>query len=537
MEKKHKYIFLLLIPVLFFFSGNLLKEGQGPYYLNFYDPSYVYLINSLNLAQLNGYGVGHFDHPGTTVQVLGAIIIYSYHLINNNSKDIPHDVLERPEDYLKVINKIFGMLNTLMLFLLGCFAFKITGNLLYSLLIQFTPFTSMEIFYGYIIVTPDNFLIVVALCLIAVLIYYIYSGDDLLATPYSLVFSFAFVTALGMATKLNFLPMAIIPLLIIKGVKRKFIFLGVSILLFHIFIFPALSNYTQFTEWITRLIIYSGHYGQGEATVVNSSEFFMNLGLIFTKDTFFTFTYFSIILTIVICLIRKQKIEKGTDVLLKKQLKLLFVIFIAVTFQIVIVAKQYRQHYMIPSFLISIFSLSLCASVLAYHFKKLKVTYSYIVIIILISIWSLNQIILNYNLAVYQRTEAFKIDNFIKDNYSDNFIISTFFSSASKQCALAFGVYYAGSQTERYESVLRSIQKNQLFYNPWINRFESISGNVDIKNLLVSNPKVIVQISEYGIHAFIKTLNEVCGVSNSSFTRIFVNGNGECVYEVKVGDR
>ncbi|MEO6695787.1 MAG: hypothetical protein ABIY50_10050 [Ignavibacteria bacterium] len=536
MKEKHKYIFLLIIPVLFFFSGNLLKDGQGPYYLNFYDPSYVYLINSLNLAQLNGYGVGHFDHPGATVQVLGAGMIYALHLINNNGKDIVRDVLERPEDYLKVINRLFGILNTVMLFLLGCIAFRFTGNLLYSILIQFTPFTSMEIFYGYIIVTPDNFLIVVSFCLIAVLIYYVYCVNDLQPTPNSVIFSFAFVTALGMATKLNYLPMAVIPLLIIKGVKRKLIFLGLSIMLFHIFILPALSNYVQFTEWITSLIIYSGHYGQGEATVVNSSEFIVHLGLIFTKDTFFTFTYFCISLTLVICLFRKEKIEKGTDVLLKKQLKLLFVIFIAMTFQIIIVAKQYRQHYLIPTFLISIFSLSLCASVLAYHFKKLKVIYSYIVIIILISLWSLNQIIVNYDLAVYQRTEAFKIYNFIKDNYSDSFIIPTY-ATANKEGALGFAVSYAGSQKERYESVLRSLQKDQLFYNPWIKKFESVSDKPDIKSLLLTNRKIIVQNSAYGIHDFINTLNEVCGVSNSSFTRIFTNGNGECVYEVTVGDK
>ncbi len=536
MKKKYNYIFLIIIPVVFFFSGNLLKDAQGPYYLNFYDPSYVYLINSLNLAQMNGYGVGHFDHPGTTVQVAGAVIVYSYHLFSNSSADIVKDVLKRPEEYLKVINRIFGLINTMFLFLLGCYVFRVTGNLIYSLLIQLSPFASMEVFYGYIIVTPDNFLIFITLCMIGVCFYYLYSVGESPESPYSLVILFALITAAGMATKLNFFPMTLIPFLLIQGIKRKIIFIAASVLMFHIFIFPAISNYVQFTEWISRLIIYSGHYGQGDPTVVNSSEYSMHFGLIFTKDLFFTFSYLIMIFTLVICLLNKNKIEKGNDALLKKQLKLLFIIFIAVTIQILIVAKQYRQHYMIPSFIVSVFSLSLCASVLAFHFEKLKVQYSYLIIIVILSVWTVYQVNLNYNLGTYQRNEALKIEKYINENYPDKFIISTY-ASANRQTALAFAVSYAGSQTEIYRSELRKQQKNLVFYNPWIKQFESIAEKDEIKKLIPQNQEFIVQITEYGIHDLIKNLNEIFGVTNSKFTKVFVNGNREALYEVRAGDK
>jgi len=536
LGKKYKYILLIIIPVLFFISGNLLKEAQGPYYLNFYDPSYVYLVSSLNLAQLEGYGVGHFDHPGTTVQVAGAVILSAYHLISSKSEELVHDVLKRPEDYLKVINRIFGLINTVFLILLGSFVLKVTGNIIYSLLIQLSPFVSMEVFYGYIIVTPDNFLIFITLCMIGACFYYLYSVKESPESPYSLVFIFALISAAGMATKLNFFPMTLIPLLLIQGVKRKLIFAAASVLLFHVFIFPAISNYAMFTEWISRLIIYDGHYGQGDPTVVNSSEFFMHLELVFTKDLFFTFSYLIMILTLSICLFSKNKIEKGTDDLLKKQLKLLFIIFIAVTFQIIIVAKQYRQHYMIPSFIISVFALSLCAQILAFHFEKLKVKYSYMIIIVILSVWALYQVNLNYNLGMHQRNEAFKIVNYISENYPDKFLISTY-STANSQTAMAFAVSYAGSQTERYRTELRKQQKNLVFYNPWIKQFESIAEKNEIKKLIPLNQEIIVQITEYGIHDLIKNLDQISGVSNSKFTKVFINGNGEALYEVRTGDK
>ena len=536
MKKINKYILLIIIPVLFFLSGNLLKDAQGPYYLNFYDPSYVYLINSLNLAQLNGYGVGHFDHPGITVQVAGAVIVYSYHHLSNSSTDIVEDVLKRPEEYLIIINRIFGVISTFVLFLLGCFVFKITGNLLYSLLIQLSPFASMEIFYGYIIVTPDNFLIPVTLCLVGTCIYYLYSEKETSESSYSMVLIFALITGAGMATKLNFLPMTIIPLLLIKGVKKKIIFAAVSVFVFHIFIFPAISNYTQFTEWVTRLILYSGHYGEGDPTVINSSEYFMHLGLVFTKDPFFTFSYLIMIFTIAVCIFNKQKIKNVTDQFLKKEIKLLFIVFMAVTFQIIIVAKQYRQHYLIPTFLISVFYLTLCASVLSFHFKKLKIKYSYIFLFVIFSLWTFYQIAINYRLALFQSSEAAKIENYVKKNYADKFLISTY-STAGKPCALAFAVSYAGSQTERYKSVLRKQQKELLFYNPWIKQFESIDEKGEIKKLLSQNKNIVVQITEYGIYDLIKNLNEIIGVTNSKFTKVFINGNGEALYEVSIGDK
>ncbi|MCY7361032.1 MAG: hypothetical protein LH629_03030, partial [Ignavibacteria bacterium] len=320
--KKYSFIILFLIPVIFFLSGNLLRKAQGPYYYNFYDPSYVYLINSLNLAQHNGYGVGHFDHPGTTVQEIGAALIYTYHLVNNNQSDIAEDVIKRPEEYLKVINCAMGVMSTLMLFLLGIFVFKLTGSILYSILIQFTPFSSMEIFYGYIIVTPDNFLIVIMTSFITVLIWYLFkntnANDEKGESGYGLVIAFGIVTALGMSTKLNFLPIAIVPLLLINGIKKKLIYIGIAVVLFHIIIYPALENYGQFTLWIAKLIVYNGHYGEGEAIVINKSEFMTHLGLIFTKDIFFTFSYIVMFVTLLICLIKKEKIEKTSDDLLKK---------------------------------------------------------------------------------------------------------------------------------------------------------------------------------------------------------------------------
>jgi hypothetical protein len=527
-----KYLLLLIVPVLFWISGTLLKEAQGPYYLNFYDPSYAYLINSLNLAQMNGYGVGHFDHPGTTVQTAGAVIVKIFYSLRNSGDDIVADVLKNPEEYLLLINRVFGMISTLFLLLLGISILKVSGNLAYALLIQCSPFTSMENFYGYIIVTPDNLLILTSVCLLGILIYYLHSKDENISSSPVIIVSFALVMAFGMATKISFFPMAVFPLLLIKGVKGKMTFIGVALIAFILFVLPAIGNYEEFAKWVKNLIIRSGHYGEGEATVINPNEFFEHLGLIFKKDTFFLVTYAATIVAVILGLSKRKLIS--TDESKQKQFKMLILVFIAVTIQILIVAKQYRQHYMIPAFMLSMFSLSLCASLLTSFFKGLSIRYSYLFIIAMIVSWGTYQVIINYNLGSFQRNEAIRIDKKLREDYKDRFIVSTF-STVGQQTALAFGVSYAGSQAKRYRSMLCELQPNHLFYDPWQKKFTSISDE-NTKDVLLRNKKIIHQNSGYGVNDFIKSLNETCDVKKSTFNSVFSNGNGESLYEVTVGD-
>jgi hypothetical protein len=122
----------------------------------------------------------------------------------------------------------------------------------------------------------------------------------------------------------------------------------------------------------------------------------------------------------------------------------------------------------------------------------------------------------------------------LREDFEGRFVVSTF-ATAGKQPALAFGVSYGGSQTDRYRAMLCELQPNHIFYNPWRKIFYSISDE-SIKEALLREKKIIHQNWGYGVHDFIKSVDETCGVSNTSFTKIYTNGNGESLYEVTVGD-
>ena len=219
---------------MLFITGCLIKDAGGPYFLNYYDPSYVYLINSLNLLQLSS--VGHFDHPGTTVQVLGAIILKLKFISVGSADEIIKVVFSDPEKYLELINRCFILLNSLTLLLLGIFIYKITNDIFLSLLIQLSPFVSFQILYGLVLVAPDNIIILPSLFLIGIIFYYIFKSDpDNPALSYILFCGI--VCGFGTVTKLTFIPMWIIPFILIKSFKNKSIFLLTGVLAFLIFIF------------------------------------------------------------------------------------------------------------------------------------------------------------------------------------------------------------------------------------------------------------------------------------------------------------
>ncbi len=533
MNKTLTYLSFIIFPVLLFITAHILKVVQGPYYLNFYDPSYVYLINSLNLAQLSGYGVGHFDHPGTTVQVIGAIFVKLYYLISNVKVDIATDVISRPEDYLWFANKGFVTINCILLFLLGLFIYKISNNIVLSLLIQLSPFASTEIFYGLIIVTPENFLIAVSLCFIGVLFYYLYKVDDGVKSPLILVIAFAVVCGIGLATKLNFLPMILLPLILIKGFKNKIIFSLFTFVSFIIFVSPALSNYSRFIEWIEKLFLYTGHYGSGDPTIIDSTEFSKDIILIFKTDNLFGITYFIAMGTLIFKFFFKHKTELHDQARFRKEGRVLLGIFLAMTLQIILVAKQYRQHYMIPSFMMCLLSLFLCSSLLSVHLKRIRVQYAYLFLIVIIAFWSLTQIIDSYYEGDEERTQAFRMEKYLKDNCSGELVVPSF-GSANKECAIAFAVSYAGSQVGRYQAILSKVQPEHIFYNPWTNEFYLISPDIDIQKILLESKKLILQGRIYSAEKFMETLNKTYNIKNTSFVELLTNGRLETIYQISL---
>lgn len=540
MNKFNRYILFLLVPFLYFLTSFILKSAQGPYYLNFYDPSYVYLISSLNISQ--GFGVGHFDHPGTTVQLIGSVIIRIFFLFSGKSPDISVDVLSRPEDYLFVMNTVLILINSFALMLLGLLAYKVTENIYLSILLQLSPFTSMEMLYGSIIVSPDNFLITGSLFFICALIYYWFRIEEDKPPPVKFILVFGLICGLGLATKLNFIPLVFIPFFLIKGYKSKIYFWIFTVISFLLFISPILVNIGTFAEWIERLVLNSGKYGKGDSNVVNANLIMPNLKMIFSKDAVFTISCFTLFIAFIISLISYFRESNPEKKYFSKLNRIMISLLIAMTVQIILVAKHYAQYYLIPSMMLSVIALIVSIYVIlsasGIISGSVKPGYWFAVVFVLISVWTAINIFSSYEEAELFRSEALRSEKFIQDNYPDNLLISSF-SSANRECALAFSVRYAAKKKSEYEEIISKRNKAQIFYDPWDNSFYKSSDPKNLKNDLLNekNEKIVLQLYYGSPESFVNKLNELCEVENSAFREVYANQNGERIYEVSIGGK
>jgi hypothetical protein len=282
MKKRLNYLFLFVLPVLLLITAVCLNHARGPFWLRVnLDPDYAYLLNASNLAHWQK--VGHIDHPGTTVQVLGAVTLRVVHFFDFSSKDDLHtDVLKRPEYYLHAINTVMVTLNVIMLFILGLVTYRLTKNTWLSLWLQAAPFFSNVIMGpGLSRVTPEPLLFFACLLLILILVIFLHSQSQS-----SLLF--ALVIGFGIATKITFLPMAVIPILALPHLKNKLFYFFAAILSFIIFTLPIIGQYNQFFRWTTRLLTHEGRYGTGKKIILSFHEYIKNLVRLLIKNPLFS---------------------------------------------------------------------------------------------------------------------------------------------------------------------------------------------------------------------------------------------------------
>jgi hypothetical protein len=358
------YLSLLIIPFMMGQTTLSLNKAKGPSWVGMNcDPDYTYLLNALNLAMMKK--VGHIDHPGTTVQITGAIILRAVHLLRFSPKeDLQTDVIENPELYLSVINKVFLGLNVLILIILGMWTFCLTMNLPITFFVQLTPyFLGTEATYLFCLtsVRPEPFLLLASLLFVFLIITYAYKETEVFSnfifntryvrelSPDSLfLICFAVVSGFGLATKFSFIPLLAIPLVILPTFKRKILFILGTSLSFVFFTIPIIKEYKTVFIWLLSIGTHAGSHGKGIVKVIDFNLFLSNLNHFFSKEKFFI-----IILFLSMCILitgyalqALRKISFGNI-----HFKLLLGVSLAQLLGLVMVAKVsngWEVHYLLP---------------------------------------------------------------------------------------------------------------------------------------------------------------------------------------------
>ncbi len=337
-----------IIPLVFLFCVILLKSARGPYWIcTNLDPEYAYLLNSLNFAE--GLPIGHVDHPGTTLQVAGAFILRSFHFFRNASP-LAEDVLKNPEVYLGFMHRIFLALTVSLIFLAGWLGFRKTGDKRFSFLLQSSPFFSTTILLSAGRMNPEPFLLWISLTIILVIVYFRATFPQESYKAY--VFLFSVLCGLGIATKVTFIPIVLVPLFLLPGFSRKISFFILTAAFFFGFTSPIASSYHSVIGWFEKLFVHGELYGTGASTIIDPQVYLFNLKYLHRSELIFFVVLYAAILTWIVGAFsyRQKEISKRKD----------FQIFSGVIAcqlaSVLMVAKHFspgKEYYLLPALMLS----------------------------------------------------------------------------------------------------------------------------------------------------------------------------------------
>lgn len=473
---KKLYVFaLLILPVTLLFTAALLRHAHGPYWLGYNsDPEYLYLISSLTLAESKQ--TGNPGHPGTTLQMLGAATLKISHALGFSEKDsLEFAVLKNPEFYLTTINIILVTLNTILLFIVGLTAFILTKNIWFSLFLQFSPFLSNNIILdGLPRISPEPLLFFTCLLFLVILMKMIFS-KNLSKSAHWYMIALALVSGFGMATKLTFVPLLIIPLVVLPKLRNKIWFLFLTGLSFVFWTWPVISQYETLFNWYYSILTHTGFYGNGNPGILRPPIYFNNIiSLCVLNPLLFLIWFFSAGF-----ILRFGFFSAGGDKAARKVVwqDSSFIILAAVAaaqmFAVLIVAKHPASWYLAPVFSLSGFMIFLIFVYLKridyfnnVNFKK--VLFFIGIIFIFSGAWRIVEIRNMFMQKLQIKQESLAVYKKLENEYKDYIKISCLFhptygASSSPVNALALGDFFVNEG--RYSEQLQNIYGNSYFYN------------------------------------------------------------------------
>jgi hypothetical protein len=437
-------------------------------------------LNAANLAGLKG--VGHIDHPGTPVQVLGAVTIKVVHFFNFSSEiDWRTDVLQRPEYYLKAINIVMVALNVLMLLTLGMFTYFLTDNFWLSLWLQFSPFFSITLLqFGLTRVTPEPLLFFSSSLMIVVLVFVLKAHSDNLTTPGEnviMIFIFGLITGFGIACKVTFIPLMVIPLILFPKLKNKILYLFAAGISFVIFTLPIIRMYPRFFDWVHNLLTHSGRYGSGPSQLISTEKYIKNIKQLLIGNPFFSIILvLALVIVVITLLVPKFRKDYGSTI----HFKLLAAVGAAQLIGLLMVSKHSAHHYLLPVLNLSGITLFF----IFLYFKHLLGQYNvnpkiltaptaiFLVFLFVLAnpVGQLNKTITRLKNV---KVQSLAIHQEVKNNYK-NYAKIFYYGSSSPEYALKFGNDLSRSC---HSEPLQKLYKNVYFYDIWTKRFAGFDYN------------------------------------------------------------
>lgn len=341
------FLVLLVFPVILFCWSYSLNDASGPFWLgNNFDPSYAYLFNSLSLSE--GLQVGHSDHPGATLQWLGAVILIIVNSIFGDNA-IDQDVLARPEYYLTSIHLALVILLSSSVLYAGATAWKVSKKLGNALLFQIAPFLVVLPINSLYRVSPEPLLLSFSILLSSFALVHFYHLDGKKNEP---VYSYGVISGLGVALKLTFLPLLFLPLIVLHGIRNRIKFITVFAIIFMLLVLNPFMGRMGFLQFLKNLIFREGYNKPIYQNLSFSEEYYYRFNSVISNLSTDLFLIIVIIAALIIISIPVWNSGKKLKFHIKpKESRFTYAILAVLFIQLLFTVSGPRSHvhYFLPA--------------------------------------------------------------------------------------------------------------------------------------------------------------------------------------------
>ncbi len=264
---------LLLVPCAALVAGEVVERAGAPRWVGAnYDPDYPYLFNAVNIAE--GRAPHHIHHPGTSLQVFGAVVLMVRHLTDGPGVPLRRDALADPEGALDALSLALRVVHAAALLALGVAGARLTGSVVCAVIAQGATLLSLTTITSLHRVTPEPLLLSVSLVLSASVLMCL-SRARPVRTRFAVISGVG--VAVGLATKVTFAPAA----LAVWGVlvwprprerRLPLVHLATVALALPILLIPIWGRLGSLIGWLKGLAVNDGHYGSSTGHLVVNTD-------------------------------------------------------------------------------------------------------------------------------------------------------------------------------------------------------------------------------------------------------------------------